>query len=200
MTPSNVSLHTIDNFLSQKRIAIVGISRERRSVGASLFEELRRRGHEVVQVNPNAPAILGQRCFARVQEIHPPPDAALLLTSPAVTNQVVRDCAEAGIRHIWMYRGGGQGAVSAEAVEFCRQQGMDVVPGECPFMFLDPVHHVHRFHRFFVKIAGKYPRRRQRDQLKPLSPSQSLSCRTDNSCQPQRGPISMGSETKSEKE
>jgi acyl-CoA synthetase (NDP forming) len=102
---------------------------------------------------------MGRRCFARVQEIQPAPDAALLLTSPAVTNSVVRDCAEAGIKRIWMYRAGGQGSVSAEAVEFCRTQGIDLVAGQCPFMFLPPVHGAHRFHRFFFKITGQYPRR-----------------------------------------
>jgi uncharacterized protein len=158
MAPTNVSLNTIESFLAQKRIALVGVSRERQNIGATLFEELRRRGHEVFPVNPNAPEMFGQRCFAHVQEIQPPPDAALLLTSPAVTNSVVRDCAKAGIRRIWMYRGGGQGAVSSEAAEFCRTQGIELVPGQCPLMFLHPVRSIHRFHRFLVKITGKYPR------------------------------------------
>jgi len=57
-----------------------------------------------------------------------------------------------------MYRGGGQGSVSDEALEFCRQKGIQVVPGHCPFMFLNPVHGVHRFHRFLFKITGQYPR------------------------------------------
>ncbi len=158
MAPANVSLDTIESFLKQKRIAMVGISRAPREIGIPLLEEFRRHGYEVFPVNPNATDILGEPCFARVQDIQPPPDAALLLTSPAVTEAVVRDCAEAGIKRIWMYRGGGQGAVSAEAVEFCRAHGIDLVPGQCPFMFLAPVHGVHRFHRFLVKLTGKYPR------------------------------------------
>jgi predicted CoA-binding protein len=92
-----------------------------------------------------------------VQDIHPAPDAALLLTSPEVTNSVVRDCVEAGIKRIWMYRGGGQGSVSAEAVEYCRTHGVELVPGQCPFMYLSPVRSAHRFHRFIFKITGKYP-------------------------------------------
>ena len=157
MAPPNVSLNTIENFLSQKRIALVGISRECQNIGVSLLEEFDRRGYEVLPVNPNAAEINGHRTYARVQDIHPAPDAALLLTSPAVTNSVVRDCAEAGIKRIWMYRGGGQGAVSEEAVEFCRAQGIELVPGQCPFMFLGPVRHVHWFHRLIFKITGSYP-------------------------------------------
>ena len=159
MAAANVSLNTIENFLSQKRIAMVGMSRERHSISTQLFEELSRHGCEVLPVNPNAPEILGRRCFARVQDIQPAPDAALLLTAPAVTDSVVRDCAEAGVKRIWMFRGGGQGAVSDDAVEFCRGQGIEVVSGQCPLMYLAPVRGVHWCHRFLVKIAGHYPRR-----------------------------------------
>ena len=158
MAPPNVSLNTIEDFLAQKRIAVVGISRERSNISTQLFEELCRLGYDVVPVNPNIAEIFGQRCFARVQDIQPAVDAALLLTSPTITDTVVRDCAEAGIRRIWMYRAGGQGSVSATAIEFCRAQGIELVPGQCPFMFLPGARGVHRFHGFIRKITGKYPR------------------------------------------
>jgi uncharacterized protein len=80
------------------------------------------------------------------------------MTSPQATEKVVEDCAEAGIRQIWMYRAGGSGAVSAKAVEYCRAKGIEVIPGECPFMFLPDAGGVHRFHRFLRKITGRFPR------------------------------------------
>ena len=156
---ANISLNTVESFLSQKRITFVGISHNPRDIGASLIEAFESRGHQILLVNPSAPEIMGRRCFARVQDIQPPPDAALLLTSPAVTNIVVRDCAQAGIKRIWMYRGGGQGAVSEESVEFCRTHGIEVVPGQCPFMFMKPVLGVHWFHRGLTWITGHYPHR-----------------------------------------
>jgi acyl-CoA synthetase (NDP forming) len=110
-------------------------------------------------VNPNIPEVLGRRCFARVQDIQPAVDAAILMTSPGVTDTVVRDCAEAGIRRVWMYRAAGDGAVSAKAVEFCRANGIQVVPGQCPFMFWSDAHAGHRIHGFIRKITGRYPRR-----------------------------------------
>lgn len=158
MAQTNVSLNTIESFLAQKRIAMVGMSREPKHISSLLFEEFCRRGYEVVPVNPNAPEIMGRRCFARVQDIQPAPDAALLMTPSTVTASAARDCAEAGVKRIWMFRGGGQGSVSAEAVEFCQAHGMELVPGQCPFMYLSPVRSVHRFHRFLVKITGRYPR------------------------------------------
>jgi predicted CoA-binding protein len=110
-------------------------------------------------VNPNTPEVLGRRWFARVQEIPSAVDAALLMTSPIVTEAVVRDCAEAGIRRVWMYRAGGEGAVSPQAVQFCRERGIEVIPGECPLMFLPDAAGIHRLHGFIRKITGRYPRR-----------------------------------------
>jgi hypothetical protein len=92
-----------------------------------VFQELRQRGYDVVPINPHASDILGQRGFARVQDIRPPVDTVLLVTSPALTETVLEDCAEAGIRRVWMYRAGGDGAVSAQAVEFCKTKGIAVV-------------------------------------------------------------------------
>lgn len=152
-------LGAIENFLSQKRIAFIGLSRQKHGIGVALMEEFERHGYEVLPVNPNAAAINGEKCFAHVQEIAPAPDAALILTSAAVTDSVLRECEQAGIKHIWMYRGGTGGAVSKTGVAFCREHALEVVPGACPFMFLEPVKGIHRFHRFCSKLLGSYPQR-----------------------------------------
>jgi len=111
----------------------------------------------MVPVNPNTPNVLGHRCFARVQDIEPRVDSALLMTSPALTEKIVADCAIAGVRRGWMYRAPGAGAVSLTAIAFCRKRGIRVVPGECPFMFLPRAQGIHRLHGFLRKITGRYP-------------------------------------------
>jgi len=152
------SLETIEDFLAQRRIAMIGVSRNPKDLSSMLFEELRKRGYDMVPVNPKAGQVLGQACFARVQEIQPPVDAALLMTNAEVTDTVVSDCAAAGIHRIWMYRAGGKGAVSKKAVEFCHEHGIQVVPGQCPFMFLPGIRGVHKFHGFVRKIIGRFPK------------------------------------------
>ena len=158
MSVRDVSQETIDDFLAQSRIAMVGISRARKDFSVILFEELCRRGYDVVPVNPGLAVVSERHCYARVQDITPGVDAALLMTSPGVTDSVVRDCAEAGIRRVWMYRAAGTGAVSAKAVEFCRERGIAVVPGECPYMFL-PGNGLHKIHGLVRRITGSFPRR-----------------------------------------
>jgi len=152
------ALETIEDFLAQKRIAMIGVSRNPKDFSADLFQEFRRRGYDMVPVNPKVSEVMGQPCYARVQDIQPPVDAALLMTKPEITDEVVSDCVAAGVRRVWMYRAGGKGAVSLKAVAFCQERGIQVIPGQCPFMFLTGAAGVHKFHGFFRKITGRYPR------------------------------------------
>ena len=147
----------IDNFLGHRRIAMVGVSRDPKHFSRYLLKELRTRGYDVVAVNPTATDIDGRPCFANVKAIDPPVEAALLTTPSRETEKVVHDCAEAGIQEVWMHRGGGQGSVSPAAVAFCRQQGMHVIEGECPFMFLPNTQFPHRVHGFIKKLVGRFP-------------------------------------------
>ena len=72
---------------------------------------------------------------------------------------MVCDCAEAGVRRVWLYRAGGKGAVSREAIECCKENGIQVVDGHCPFMFLPATAFPHRAHGFLLKITRRYPAR-----------------------------------------
>jgi len=157
---ARVSLNTIEDFLAQHRIAIVGISRDEKEISGMLLHDLTRRGYDIVLVNPNAQQIGGHPCFARVQDIHPSPDAALIMTSPSLTESAVHDCAEAGIRRVWIYGLKGEAGIDPKVMEFCREARLQVVPGECPFMFL-PRNGFHGLHGFIRKITGQYPRRQK---------------------------------------
>lgn len=148
----------IEDFLAQKRFAFVGVSRESKDFSRALFREFLGRQYQPVPVHPEAREIEGQTCFSRVSDVQPPVDSVLLMTSPKATGSVVRECAAAGVKRIWMFRGGGQGAVTPEAVRFCEENGISVIPGECPFMFLPGSMWFHRLHGFVRKIAGSYPK------------------------------------------
>ena len=151
------SMAVIQDFLAQKRIAVVGVSHDPKDFSRGLLRTLRERGYDAFAVNPSLQTVDENRCYAHLGEITPPVDAVLVMTSPAVTDQVVRECAELRIPRVWMYRAGGKGAVSPQAVEYCQDHGIAVVPGECPYMFFSGEQWFHRLHGFIKKIAGAYP-------------------------------------------
>ncbi len=147
----------IDGFLRQQRLAVVGVSRDAKDFTRTLFRALQERGYDVVPVNPQAREIEGQPCYARVQDIAPAVGGALIMTPAAVSAQIVRDCAEAGVARVWLHRGEGIGAVSDAALAACQQAGISVVPGFCPYMFLPQAGFIHRAHGFIMKLSGSYP-------------------------------------------
>jgi hypothetical protein len=152
------TLELINDFLGRQRIAFVGASRNPRGFSRALFREFARRGYDVVPVHPNASEIEGRRAFQRVQQIDPPVEGVLVMTSAPAACQVVRDCAEASVPRVWLYRAAGAGAMSCEAVKFCERKGIRVVPGYCPFMFWSDSGFIHKLHGLFSRLSGRYPR------------------------------------------
>ncbi len=154
---SETTLRSITGFLSSKRIAVAGVSRNPKDFNTRLFADLRKQGYDAVPVNPQAAEIGGVPCYRSVQEIAPPVEGVLVMTKPEVAEKVVGDCHAAGVRKVWLYRAGGAGAVSPAAVSYCHQNGIDVIAGHCPYMFLPGAAWFHRLHGGLLKIMGRYP-------------------------------------------
>ena len=151
-------LTRIQDFLACKRFAFIGVSRRSNDFSRALFREFLQRGYDAVPVHPVATELEGVPCYAHLSDIQPPLDSALLMTSPTLTGDLVQECARAGIQRIWLYRGAGQGAVTATAIQLCEANGISVIPGECPFMFFPDTGWIHRAHGFVKHILGTYPK------------------------------------------
>ncbi len=144
----------IDEFLAQKRIAFVGVSRDPKQFANIVYREFRKKGYQLYPVNPQAEQLEGDTCYPSVSQLPGPVDGALVMVPPTEAEDVVQECGEAGIRRVWL----GKGAVSRDAVGYCREHGMAVVDGACPMMFAAPVGFAHACHRFVVGLTGGLPK------------------------------------------
>jgi predicted CoA-binding protein len=123
-------------FLAKKRVAVIGVSRSPKTHGSnSVYKRLRGRGYEVFAVNPNADEVEGDRCYPDLSSIPGGVDAVVIATRPERAENAMRECAELGIKHVWMHRGAGASSVSKEATDYGRQRGITVIDGGCPLMF-----------------------------------------------------------------
>ena len=123
-------------FLAGKRVAVTGVSREGKDHGSNVvYKRLRERGYEVFAVNPNADEVEGERCYHDLRSIPGGVEAVVIATRPETAEQTMRECAELGIKHVWMHRGPGAGSVSDAATAYGRQRGITVIDGGCPCMF-----------------------------------------------------------------
>ena len=147
-------------FLSLRRLAVAGVSRDGRATANALFRKLRDARYEVFPVNPNAREVEGVLCYPDVGSIPGKVEGVLIATPPAATVAVTKDCAAAGVSWIWMHRLIGRGSVAAEAVQLCRARGIHVIDGACPMMYLAPVDPFHRCFRWLLGVTGGLPKGR----------------------------------------
>jgi predicted CoA-binding protein len=147
-------------FLSRKRVAVTGVSRTRRDHGANtVYRRLRERGYQVFAINPNASEVEGDRCYPDLASVPGGVEAVVIATRPALAEGTIRECAERGVRHVWMHRAVGAGSVSETAAAYGRERGIEVIRGGCPLMF-DPAGDVgHKVMRFVCTLTGAVPRR-----------------------------------------
>jgi uncharacterized protein len=147
-------------FLAERRIAVTGVSRHAKGHGSNVvYQRLRERGYEVFAVNPNAEEVEGDQCYHDVAAIPGGVDAVVIGTRPEFAEATMRECAELGVKHVWMHRSFGTGSVSAAAAEYGRQQGIRVIDGGCPCMFEPAADLGHKLMRFVFTLNGNVPKR-----------------------------------------
>jgi predicted CoA-binding protein len=140
-------------FLAAKSFAVVGVSADRHKMGNALFRAMRDQGLSVVPIHNSLDRVEESKCYRSVAEVRGKVDAVVTAVPPEETERIVQQCADAGIRRIWMQRGSS----SNRAIALAQENGIEVVTGECLLMFLEPVRSIHAFHRLVKKITGRYP-------------------------------------------
>ena len=146
-------------FLAHRRIAVTGVSRHGKDHGANtVFKRLRDRGYEAFAVNPNADEVEGARSYHDLASIPGGVEAVVIGTKPERAEATMRECADLGIRRVWMHRGPGGGSVSKEAADYGRQQGIAVIDGGCPCMFGPTADRGHKAMRVVLTLTGNVPR------------------------------------------
>ena len=122
----------VEEFLAQKKIAVVGVS-DKRDTGCNLnYRKFKETGYQVYAVNPRISEFEGDPCYPDLKSIPEKPDAVFILASPKVTEEVVQQCVDLGIKHVWMHcmMGTKPGlvqsmtSVSQDAVQMCRENGI----------------------------------------------------------------------------
>jgi len=155
-----MDISVIKSFTELKNIAVVGVSSKGNGFGISVFNHLKDNGYNVFAVNKNGGFWKDVKLHSSLSQIGNKIDGLITVVPPAVTENIVREAKELGIKYIWMQ----QGSESKNAIEYCEENGMQVISGECILMFIEPVKSIHSFHRWLNKLTGKYPKSENTDK------------------------------------
>lgn len=147
----------VAEFLRGRRFAIAGASRDPGQAANAVYRKLRDSGYEVFPINPNTAEAEGVRCHSDLRSVPGPVDGVVVATHPDVAVELVRQCAERGVGHVWLRRSFGQGSVSEAAIRECEARGLECIVAGCPLMYCDPVDLGHRCMRWWLRRQGRVP-------------------------------------------
>jgi predicted CoA-binding protein len=144
----------IDTFLSGKRIAVAGVSRNPKKFGYQVLQSLTDNGYSVLPVNPLADTIYGITCYKSVEDLPGNVDSLLIITPKTETDKVLASAINKGIKNIWVQ----QASDTLETLRIAEEYQKEIIFGKCIFMFAEPVKSIHKFHRSLVKLFGGLPK------------------------------------------
>jgi predicted CoA-binding protein len=120
----------IKDFMSQRKFAVVGATDDTGKYGNTIYRNLKKRGYEVFPVNPKLDELEGSKCYRNLADIPEKVDVVDFVVPPVVTEKTLPECHRLGLHRIWLQ----PGAESRAAIDYCRQNGMQVVHDVCVMM------------------------------------------------------------------
>ncbi len=123
----------IEQFLSSVKYGVVGASTNRNKYGNKVLRCYQQNDRTVIPVHPREAQIEGVDCVASIADLPVEVESLSVITPPAITEKIVEQATAKGIKNIWMQ----PGAESPVAVEYCKEQGINVIAdGSCLLVVL----------------------------------------------------------------
>lgn len=110
-----------------KRIAVVGLSSNPMRPSHGVSEYMQAQGYKIVPVNPNEKEVLGEKSYARLEDVPGPIEIVDVFRRPEEVPAVVESAIRAGAKVVWMQLG----VANAEAAKRARSAGLMVVEDAC---------------------------------------------------------------------
>ncbi len=129
----------IEQFLASEAFAVAGASTNRDKYGNKILRCYQQNQRTVIPINPRAETIEGEKCVGSVLELPDNVQSLSIITPPKITEQVVEQAIEKGIKNIWMQ----PGAQSDLAIKRCQENGINIIAdGSCLLVVI----HYHEDH------------------------------------------------------
>jgi uncharacterized protein len=116
-----------DILKSAHTIAVVGISSNPMRPSNGVAEYLKRAGYRIIPVNPKETEVLGEKCYARLEDVPEKIDLVDIFRRSEYVPEIVESAIRVGARTVWMQ----EGVIHEAAAERARQAGLDVVMDRC---------------------------------------------------------------------
>lgn len=113
-----------------KTIAVVGLSSNPMRPSFDVSEYMQRAGYRIIPVNPNETKVLGERSYARLEDVPEKIEIVNIFRRPEFVLAVVDSAIRVGAKVVWMQ----QGIENQAAAETARAAGLTVIEDACIFV------------------------------------------------------------------
>lgn len=113
--------------MKQKHIAVVGVSHRPEKYGFKIFRDMLEAGYTVSGISVRGGEVLGRKISKTLKELAVVPDIVITVVPAEITERIVEECRELGIKEIWMQPGSESAAAMAKAEEY----GMNLTANAC---------------------------------------------------------------------
>jgi len=110
-----------------KKIAVIGVSSREDKFGYKIFRDLLKQGYQVKGVHPVGGGVLDQKIFRSLKDIPERIDLVITVVPANVTEKIIEQCNELGIKDVWMQ----PGSESELAIEAAKRYGITVTYNAC---------------------------------------------------------------------
>jgi len=108
-------------------IAVVGLSCKKHRASYGVAEYMQREGYRIIPVNPNETEVLGEKAYARLEDVPEHVDIVDIFRRSQFVPAIVEDAIRIGASAVWMQ----EGVVHEQAAEKARSAGLTVVMDRC---------------------------------------------------------------------
>jgi hypothetical protein len=110
-----------------RTIAVVGLSSSPMRPSNGVSEYMKRAGFRIIPVNPNETEVLGEKCYARLEDVPEPVDMVNVFRRPEHVPEIVESAIRIGAKSLWLQ----EGVIHERAARRAREAGLDVVMDRC---------------------------------------------------------------------
>ncbi len=117
----------IQDALSERRIAIVGLSSNELRASHFVGFYMQRHGYQIVPVNPRESEVLGEASYPSLADVPEPAGVVDVFRDPAAVPAIAREAVAMGAKYLWLQ----YGVISEEGVSIALDGGMQVIVDRC---------------------------------------------------------------------
>lgn len=114
-------------FSVKNNVAIVGASKNPEKYGYKVLADLQAAGWSVVPINPKEESILNLKVYPSILQVPEKIDGIVFVTPPVVTEQVLAEVKQLGIKDVWFQ----PGSANQEAIDFCQANDIHYIKDAC---------------------------------------------------------------------